>query len=105
MAGGGGRSPKVRERPARLPAAARPRLVIAERFVAPPARFAALRLPLDVVARQSSARLRLAVIAEDPALGARVATLHPQGLRPDERLRLEFAPFAAPPGTTFLIGV
>ncbi len=85
--------------------AAGPRLVIAERFVAPPARFAALRLPLDVVARQSSERLRLAVIAEDPALGERVATVRPQGLRPDESWRLEFAPFAAPPGATFLIGV
>ncbi|HVT58017.1 MAG TPA: methyltransferase domain-containing protein [Thermoanaerobaculia bacterium] len=102
---GSARGPKVRESPVPLPDAAGLRLVIAERFVAPPARFAALRLPLDVVARQSSERLRLAVIADDPAFGERVATLRPQGLRPDEHLRLEFAPFAAPPGATFLIGV
>src|SRR5882724_568947 len=84
---------------------AAPGLMIAERFVAAPARFAALRLPLDVIARQPAERLRLLVIAEEPALGERVATLRPQNLRPDEHLRLEFAPFAAPPGATFLLGV
>ena len=102
---GGGREAKVSKGRVPLTTTAGQRLVIAERFTALPARFAAVMLPLDVVAQRPSERLRIAVIAEDPAFGERVATLRPRGLRPNERLRLEFAPFAAPPGGTFIIGV
>ncbi|HKH49817.1 MAG TPA: methyltransferase domain-containing protein [Thermoanaerobaculia bacterium] len=81
------------------------RLVIAERFVAPCARLSGLVLPLDVIARQPAARLRLAVLAaEGGELEHRVATLAHPRLSPEEGLRLAFAPFDAPEGSTFLLG-
>ena len=80
------------------------RLVIAERFVAGCARLSSVVLPLDVIARQPAARLRLAVFAEGAA-DVRVATLvHPR-LSPEEGLRLVFAPFDNPAGATFCLGV
>jgi SAM-dependent methyltransferase len=81
-------------------------LVIAERFVAPAARLAAVVLPLDVVARQPATRRRFLLLAEDGAAGTdyRAATLsHP--LSSEESLRLEFAPFDGPPGASYLLGV
>lgn len=79
------------------------RLVIAERFVAGCARLSAVVLPLDVIAREPAARLQLAVFAADEA--SRVATLvHPR-FSPEEALRLVFAPFDAPAGATFFLGV
>ncbi|HSG39454.1 MAG TPA: class I SAM-dependent methyltransferase [Thermoanaerobaculia bacterium] len=81
------------------------RLVIAERFAAPCARLSGIVLPLDVIARQPAARLRLAVIAESGgAPDHRVATLAHPRLAPEESLRLEFAPFDSTAGATFLLG-
>ncbi len=88
-----------RLRPGRLP-----RLVIAERFVAPVARLSAIVLPLDVIAQQSSARLHLAVFAEGTT-EVRAATLVQPRLSADEGLRLVFAPFDSPAGATFCLGV
>jgi SAM-dependent methyltransferase len=81
------------------------RLMIAERFAAPCARLSGLVLPLDVIARQPAARLRLVVIAEGGgALDHRVATLTNPRFAPDESLRLAFAPFDSAAGATFLLG-
>ena len=79
-----------------------PRLLIAERFVAPAARLSSVVLPLDVVACQPAARLRFLVCTVDDH---RAATLTNPGFSPDESLRLEFAPFAAPAGSVFFVGV
>lgn len=83
----------------------RGRLVIAERFVAPCARLSEVVLPLDVIARQPAARLCLAVLTAEGALDHRVATLGRPRLSPEEALRLVFAPFDAPAGAAFLLGV
>lgn len=83
----------------------RGRLVIAERFVAPCARLSEVVLPLDVIARQASARLRLAVLTAEGELDHRVATLRRPRLSPEEALRLVFSPFDAPAGAAFLLGV
>jgi len=79
------------------------RLVIAERFIAPCARLSSIVLPLDVIARQPMARLRLAIFAAGGE--PRIATLVQPRLSPEEGLRLEFAPFDAPAGATFFLGV
>ncbi|MEA2561379.1 MAG: hypothetical protein QOH06_2883 [Acidobacteriota bacterium] len=90
-----------RPRPGRLPLG---RMIIAERFVAGCARLSSIILPLDVIARQPAARLQLVIFAEGAA-DPRVATLvHPR-LSPEEALRLVFAPFDAPAGATFFLGV
>jgi SAM-dependent methyltransferase len=87
--------------------------VIAERFVAPVARLAAVVLPLDVVARRPAARLRFLLLADDGTAGDYRATtlsgplppaLSP-ALSPDDSLRLEFAPFHGAPGASYLLGV
>ncbi len=78
-------------------------LMIAERFVAPVARLSEVVLPLDVIARQPAARLRFLLLADGGDY--RVATLSNPRLLPEESLRLEFAPFEAPAGTSFLLGV
>jgi len=83
----------------------RVRLVIAERFVAPCARLSAVVLPLDVTARQTVERLRLVVFAADGVSGPRIATLAHPRLAPEEALRLVFAPFDAPAGASFFLGV
>jgi 2-polyprenyl-3-methyl-5-hydroxy-6-metoxy-1,4-benzoquinol methylase len=83
----------------------RGRLVIAERFVAPCARLSAIALPLDVIARQPAARLRVAVFPEDGAAEPRVVTLVQPRLSAEEALRLVFAPFDARAGTAFFLGV
>ena len=79
------------------------RLVIAERFVAPCARLSSVVLPLDVIARQPAERLRIAVLATDGSF--RMATLANPRLSTEGALRLEFAPFDAPAGSTFFLGV
>ncbi len=90
-----------RPRPGRL----RPdRLIIAERFVAPIAGLSSVVLPLDVIARQPIARLRLAIFAEGKA-DVRTATLANPPLSPEEALHLVFAPFDNPAGATFFLGV
>ncbi|HVG09811.1 MAG TPA: methyltransferase domain-containing protein [Thermoanaerobaculia bacterium] len=90
-----------RPRPGRL----RPdRIIIAERFVAGCARLASVVLPLDVIAQQPAARLRLAIFAEGSA-DARAATLVNPRLSPEEALRLVFAPFDSSAGATFFLGV
>ena len=82
------------------------RLLVAERFVAPVARLSAVVLPLDVVARQPAARLRFVVCsAERLTRDHRAATLANPGFSPEESLRLEFAPFDAPAGSVFFVGV
>src|SRR3954451_17112460 len=78
--------------------------LIAERFVAPAARLSGLVLPLDVVARQPAARLRILVLAEK-SLEYRVTTLTEARLSPEESLRLEFTPFDESAGPSFLLGV
>jgi SAM-dependent methyltransferase len=81
--------------------------VIAERFVSPVARLSAVVLPLDVAARQPAARLRV-LLATDGADGSadyRICTLPSPRLSPSDSLRLEFAPFDAPAGSRFLLGV
>ncbi|HTG35577.1 MAG TPA: methyltransferase domain-containing protein [Thermoanaerobaculia bacterium] len=80
-------------------------LLIAERFIAPVARLSEVVLPLDVIARQPAARLRFVLLAADDPNGYRAATLSNPRLLPEESLRLEFAPFEAPAGTPFLLGV
>lgn len=80
------------------------RLLIAERFAAPCPRLSAFVLPLDVIARQPAARLRLLVIAEGGTPDHRAATLVQPRLSPIDSLRLEFAPFDSAPGATFLLG-
>jgi SAM-dependent methyltransferase len=87
-------------------------LLIAERFRSPAARLSRVVLPLDVVARAKPGRLRIVILeAGDPtpsgrgAADFRVATLSPLDLSPDESLRLDFAPFDAPAGASFLLGV
>jgi SAM-dependent methyltransferase len=90
-----------RQRPIRLPPG---RMIIAERFVAPIARLSSIILPLDVIAREPTARLRLAIFAEGTA-DVRVATLVNPSLSPEEGLRLVFAPFVSPAGATFFLGV
>ncbi|MFL6194925.1 MAG: methyltransferase domain-containing protein [Thermoanaerobaculia bacterium] len=79
-------------------------LIIAERFVAPAARLSAVVLPLDVIASRPAARLRFLLLEADGA-EYRIATLFNPRLLPEESLRLEFAPFAAPAGASFLLGV
>ncbi|HEX3556267.1 MAG TPA: methyltransferase domain-containing protein [Thermoanaerobaculia bacterium] len=82
-------------------------LLIAERFVAPIARLSGVVLPLDVIARRPAARLRLvlAIDGADATHDYRAATLSSPPLSPEESLRLHFAPFDAPAGTPFLLGV
>lgn len=82
----------------------RRRLIIAERFAAPCARLSSIVLPLDVIARQAVARLRLVVFTADGSSGPRVATLACPRLSPEEALRLDFAPFDAPADATFFLG-
>jgi 2-polyprenyl-3-methyl-5-hydroxy-6-metoxy-1,4-benzoquinol methylase len=84
----------------------RPRrpFLIAERFVSPVARLSEVALPLDVVARRPAARLRIALLVEGTRDYRAVTLAHPD-LSPEESLRLEFAPFDAPAGTPFLLGV
>jgi 2-polyprenyl-3-methyl-5-hydroxy-6-metoxy-1,4-benzoquinol methylase len=77
---------------------------IAERFVAPVARLSGIALPLDVIARRPVERLRIVLLAAGTG-DYRAATLSNPGLSADESLRLEFAPFDAPAGTPFLLGV
>src|SRR4051794_24882003 len=77
--------------------------LVAERFVAPAARLSGLVLPLDVIARQPVARLRILVLAEGSP-EYRVTTLSNPRLSPGESLRLEFAPFDESAGTSFLLG-
>ncbi len=79
-----------------------PRLLVAERFVAGVAGLSSVVLPLDVVARQPAARLRFVVCTVDDH---RAAPLANPGFAPDESLRLEFAPFDAPAGGVFFVGV
>jgi hypothetical protein len=79
-------------------------LVIAERFVASAARLSEVIVPLDVIARRPASRLRLFLLAAEGA-GHRAATLSPPRLDPRESVRLEFAPFDAPAGSSFLLGV
>ncbi|HJX26908.1 MAG TPA: class I SAM-dependent methyltransferase, partial [Thermoanaerobaculia bacterium] len=74
-------------------------------FVAPCARLSSILLPLDVIARQPVARLRLAIFAADGAAAPRVATLAHPRLSPEESLRLVFRPFGAPAGAGFFLGV
>ena len=82
-----------------------PRLLVAERFVSPVARLSSVVLPLDVVARRPVARLRFVVAAEGAAGDHRATTLANPGFSPDESLRLELAPFEAPAGSVFFLGV
>jgi SAM-dependent methyltransferase len=77
---------------------------IAERFVAPVARLSGVVLPLDVIAHGPAARLRIVLLAEGTG-DYRAVTLANPRLSPEESLRLEFAPFDAPAGTPFLLGV
>jgi SAM-dependent methyltransferase len=81
------------------------RLLIAERFVAPCARPSAVILPLDVIARQPLERLRLLIFTADEAIAPRSVTLVRPPLAPNEALRLVFAPFDAPAGSSFFLGV
>lgn len=81
------------------------RLLIAERFVAPCPRLSSVILPLDVIARQPLERLRLALFATEGGAAPRVATLVRPPLAPDGALRLVFAPFDAPAGSIFFLGV
>ncbi|PYQ63227.1 MAG: hypothetical protein DMF53_10755, partial [Acidobacteria bacterium] len=78
--------------------------LIAERFVSPAARLSEVVLPLDVIARRPAARLRIVLLAAGTR-DYRAATLADPRLSPEESLRLEFAPFDAPAGTPFLLGV
>lgn len=78
-------------------------LLVAERFVAPVARLSSLVLPLDVIARQPVARLRILILAETREY--RTTTLSNPHLSPEESLRLEFTPFDEWAGTSFLLGV
>jgi SAM-dependent methyltransferase len=84
-------------------------LLIAERFVSPVARLSGLDLPLDVVASRASSRLRFVLLPEaggtEGEVDERAMILSNPGLHPEESLRLEFAPFEAPAGTAFLLGV
>lgn len=89
----------------RPPRASASRLLIAERFVVPCAGLSTLVLPLDVIARQPLERLRLVLFAADRPEAHRSATLVRPRLSPDEALRLVFAPFEAPAGTSFVLGV
>jgi SAM-dependent methyltransferase len=82
-----------------------PRLLVAERFVAGVAGLSAVVLPLDVVARQPAARLRFVVMTADAVEDHRSTTFADPGFSPDESLRLEFAPFDAPAGSIFFVGV
>ncbi|HEY3568101.1 MAG TPA: methyltransferase domain-containing protein, partial [Thermoanaerobaculia bacterium] len=78
--------------------------LIAERFVAPVARLSSIVLPLDVIARRPVERLRVVLLAEGGRDHRALTLPHPR-LSPEDSLRLEFAPFAAPAGTPFLLGV
>jgi SAM-dependent methyltransferase len=82
-----------------------PPLLIAERFVAPVAELSSVVLPLDVIARRPAARLRFVVMTAGTDDDHRAATLANPGFSPHESLRLEFAPFAAPAGSVFFVGV
>jgi len=62
-------------------------------------------LPLDVIARRPAARLRFVLCTDAVASDYRAATLANPGFSPHESLRLEFAPFAAPAGSVFFVGV
>ncbi len=88
-----------------------PPFVIAERFVVPVERLAAVVLPLDVIAGQASqasqpARRWQVFLLASPAGPAdyRTAILSAP-LSPEDSLRLEFAPFSAPSGASYLLGV
>jgi len=78
--------------------------IVAERFVSPAARLSEVVLPLDVIALQPASRLGLFLLAEGTP-DYRAATLSTPRLSPTESLRLEFAPFSAPAGSSFLVGV
>jgi SAM-dependent methyltransferase len=80
-----------------------PRLLVAERIVAPIARLSSVVLPLDVVARQPAARLRFVICTDNGAGDYRAVTLANPGFSPHESLRLEFAPFDAPAGSVFFV--
>jgi SAM-dependent methyltransferase len=89
----------------RLPRLRSPRpFLIAERFVASVERLSTVILPLDVIARQPAARLRILLLAEGGAGDYRATTLTNPGLDPGDSLRLELAPFAAAAGP-YAIGV
>jgi SAM-dependent methyltransferase len=77
---------------------------VAERFVAGVPQLSGVVLPLDVIARQPVERLRILVLAEE-SLDYRATTLSNPRLSPEDSLHLEFAPFAGPPGTSYLLGV
>lgn len=83
--------------------ASRP-LRVAERFVAPAARLSGVVLPLDVIARQPVARLRILVLAEGSS-EYRATTLSNPRLSSEDSLRLEFAPFGESAGTSYMLGV
>ena len=81
--------------------------LVAERFVAPIARLSGVTLPLDVIAREPVARLRVLLFASDAANATgdyRAATLLDPHLSPEESLRLDFAPFSGSPGTSYCVG-
>lgn len=100
------RSPKLVRAVKRLFHRPRPgRLLIAERFAASCARLSSVLLPLDVIARQPAARLRLAIFAAEGVADPRIATLVQPRLSPEEALRLVFAPFDSPAGAMFFVGV
>jgi hypothetical protein len=86
-----------------VPSSSQPRLLIAERFVSPAAGLTEVLLPLDVLAQQPAARLRLVVLA-DGSDQHRVTTLVKPSLAARDSLRLAFAPFDSAPGATFVIG-
>lgn len=89
----------------RLPRLRGPRpFLIAERFVASVERLATVILPLDVIARQPAARLRILLLTEGGAGEYRVTTLANPGLDPRDSLRLDLAPFEAGAGP-YAIGV
>jgi SAM-dependent methyltransferase len=79
-------------------------LIVAERFTAPVARLSGVLLPLDVIALQPASRLGVFLLQEGTS-DYRVATLSHPRLSSRESLRLEFAPFTAPAGASFLLGV
>ncbi len=80
--------------------------VVAERFVSPVARLAAVVVPLDVIARQPATRRRFLLLAEGGANGTeyRAAVLS-NPLSSGDSLRLEFAPFDETAGTSYCLGV
>ena len=79
--------------------------IVAERFVAPAERLAGVWLPLDVVARHPTARMRVILLREDGPAEHRAGTLFHSRLDARETLRLQFEPFLSPAGAVFLLGV